>query len=197
MRKRSTAGGTDYLHSYGGSRPLADFNTCGQATVAAVLDFHGLAPYGLDRPVYDEKDGRYHWRNERIVDRIKERFPPDNFFGLFGTSGGRIAEALANAGLEARVARSKDPDVGRKIWEDVNRWANAGLPVVITVDLGQIGGRPFAVYWGVVYLVAGSEVYLASNKGMPLVPEARFLRAFRCRFMPAAFNHSAVFSRPR
>jgi hypothetical protein len=197
VRKRSTAGVTDYLHSYGGSRPLADFNTCGQAAVAAVLDFHGLDPYGLDRPVYDEKDGRYHWRDERIVDRIKERFPPDNFFGLFGTSGGRIAKALANAGLEARVARSKDPDVGRKIWEDVKRWANAGLPVVVTMDRGQLGGRPFAVHWGVVYLVAGSEVYLANNKGMPVVPEARFLRAFRCRFMPAAFNHSAVFSRPR
>lgn len=196
MREHSIAGGIDYLHSYGGTRPLADFNTCGQAAVAAVLDFHGLNPYGLDRPVYDEKDGGYHWRDDLVVDRIKECFPPDNFFGLFGTSGHRVAEALAGAGMEVHVAHSKDPEAGREIWEDVKRWASAGLPVVVIMDRGQLGGRPFTAHWGVVYRVANSEVHLANSKGTPVVSEARFLRAFRCRFMPAAFNHCAVFSRP-
>lgn len=116
---------------------------------------------------------------------------------MFGTSGGRIAEVLANAGLEVHVTHSKDPEVGREIWEYVKRWANVGLPVVVIMDRGQLGGRPFAAHWGVVYRVVDSEVHLANSKGTPVVPEARLFRAFRCRFMPAAFNHCAVFSRPR
>ena len=195
--REDAAGGIEYLHSYYGSRPVVDFNKCGQAATATVLDHHGLNPYGLERPVYDANDGRYHWRDGYIIDQIKKRFPPDNFFGLFGTTGAWIANALAQAGLEARVAHSADVGVGREIWEDAKRWANAGFPVVVIMDRGKLGGPPFVAHWGVVHNVAGSRVHLANTKGTPVVSEARFLRAFRCRFMPAEFNHCAVFSRRR
>ena len=196
VNEEYAAEGIGYLHSYEGPRPLKDFNACGQAAVAAVLDFHGLDPYGLEKPVYDEEDGGHHWRDEEIVDRIKGRFPPDHLFGLLGTTGGRIAEALADAGLQTRAAHSKDPEVGRGIWEEAKRWANAGLPVVVIVDRGKLGGRPLAAHWAVVHKVAGQKVHLANAKGAPVVPEERFLRAFRCQFMPAGFNHCAIFSRP-
>ena len=197
MDNRDLSGGVEYLHSYDGARPFADFNTCGQAAVATILDHYGLDPYGLPRPIYDENDGRYHWRDDQIVDRIKERFPPDNFLGLFGTTGNQIRGALAWAGLETRLAYAVDLDGGRRIWEDVKRWTSGGCPVVVIVDRGKLGGRPFVAHWAVVHRVAGSRVYLANSKGTPVVSEDRFLRAFRCRFMPARFNHCAVVGVPK
>jgi hypothetical protein len=140
----------DYLHSYYGSRPITDLNKCGQAAVATVLDCYGLA-----RPVYDANDGRYHWRDGEIIDQIKERFPPDNFFGLFGTTGAQIAHALAYAGLETWVTYSADAYTGGEIWEEVKRWANEGFPVVVIMDRGKLGGPPlvaiggWSIRWGV------------------------------------------------
>lgn len=139
VKKEPAAEGIGYLHSYEAPGALKSFNLCGQAAVAAVLDFHGLNPYGLEKPVYDEEDGGRHWRDGEIVGRIKERFPPDHLFGLLGTTGGRVAEALADAGLEVRVAHSEDPQAGHGIWEEAKRWANAGLPVVVIVDRGKLG----------------------------------------------------------
>jgi hypothetical protein len=114
-----------------------DYNKCGQAAVATILDYYGLDPYELERPVYDAHDGGYHWRDDRIIDRIKERFP-----------GAQISRALAHAGLETRVAHSTDVGVGREIWEGVKRLANAGYPVVVILDRGMLGGCPFTAHWG-------------------------------------------------
>jgi hypothetical protein len=185
----------DYLHSYRNVRPWVDWNRCGQAAVATVLDYHGLDPYGLSRPLYDERDGRYHWDDGEIIDRIKEEFPPDHAFGLFGTTPERIRDALASAGLEACTASSRGVREGLRIWEEVKSSAAAGQPVIVIMDLGKLGGRPFTAHWGVVYGVRHSTVRLA-NTGMSRVPEELFLRAFRCRFMLPPFNHCAVFCRP-
>lgn len=192
----SSEGDIDYLHSYYSSRPYVDWNKCGQAAVATLLDYHGLNPYGLEKPVYDARDGRYHWDDGEIVDRIKADFPPDYFLGLFGTSGGRIRDALVSGGLEAESVSSRDDSAGRRIWEEVKRSVSAGLPVIVIMDRGKLGGRPFAAHWGVVYRVENSTVRLANCKNCDTVPEARFLRAFHCGFMPPKFNHCAVFSRP-
>ena len=74
-------------------------------------------------------------------------------------------------------------------------WANEGFPVIAILDWGKLGGRRFVAHWGVVHKVADSRVHLANCRGMPVAPEDRFVRAFRCWFMPARFNHCAVFSR--
>jgi hypothetical protein len=173
-----------------------DWNKCGQAAVATMLDYHGLDPYGLPKPVYDERDGLYHWDNGEIIDRIKEEFPPDHALGLFGTTAGRIRDALAFAGLEAHTASSRRVREGRRIWEDVKRSAAAGLPVIVIMDVGKLGGRPLTAHWGVVYRVQHSTVRLA-NTEVSRVPEELFLCAFRCRFMLPSFNHCAVFCRTR
>lgn len=189
-------GPAQYLHSYHSSRPWVDWNRCGQAAVATIYDYYGSNPYGLEKPVYDAKDDSYHWEDGKIIDRIKEDFPPNHAFGLLGTSAQQIARALEFGALETRIACSRDTVEGRKIWEDVKRYANDGHPVIVIMDRGKLGGRPFAAHWGVVHSAAECEIRLANTKNVAKVRESVFLRAFACRFMPSAFNHCAIFSRP-
>jgi hypothetical protein len=190
------SGGIDYLHPYHSSRPRVDWNRCGQAAVATLLDYHGLDPYGLKKPIYDEKDGRHHWSDGEIVDRICGEFPPDHLFGLFGTTPGQLARALRSAGLEASWAASRNEDGRQKIWNEVKRSVEAGLPVIVIMDMGKLGGRPLTAHWGVIYRIEASTAHLANTENITMVPEARLLRAFRCWFMPPRFHHCAVFARP-
>jgi hypothetical protein len=185
------------LHSYHSSRPRVDWNRCGQAAVATLLDYHGRDPYGLKKPIFDEKDGRYHWVDGEIIDRICEDFPPNHLFGLFGTTPGQLVEALRFAGLKASWAASTNKGEARqKIWEEIKRSIEAGLPVIVTMDMGKLGGRPLTAHWGVIYRIEDSNVHLANTKNITTVPEARFLRAFKCWFMLPRFHHCAVFARP-
>ena len=185
-----------YVHSYDSSRRWKDFNACGQAAVATLLDYHDRNPFGLEKSKYDPRDGMHHWENDAIIHRIKEGFPPDYFRGLFGTTPERIAEALRGAGLQATTSWSRDPAEGLRIWREAKEWISAGFPVIAIVDRGKLGGRPFAAHWAVVYRVAGSVVHLACTKNVDTLSEDRFLTAFACRFMPPPFNHAVVLSRP-
>jgi hypothetical protein len=190
--------GIGYLHSYHSSRPRVDWNRCGQAAVATVLDHHGLDPYDLNRPVYDENDGRRHWADGEIIDRISGDFPPDHLFGLFGTTPGQLQRALQATSLESSWVASTHKGEGRqRIWEEVKTWVEAGLPVIVAMDMGKLGGRPLSAHWGVVYRIKDSNVHLANTKNIAMVPEARFVRAFECWFMSPRFHHCAVFSRPK
>ena len=186
------------MHSYHSLRPRVDWNRCGQAAVAALLDYHGLDPYGLKKPIYDEKDGRHHWAGGEIIDRICEEFPPNHLFGLFGTTPGQLTKALRAAGLEASWVASRNEGEGRqRIWKEVKRSVEAGLPVIVIMDMGKLGGRPLAAHWGVIYRIEDSTVHLANTKNITMVPEARFLCAFKCWFMPPRFHHCGVFARPK
>jgi hypothetical protein len=175
-----------------------DWNKCGQAAVATLLDNHGLDPYSLRKPIYDEKDGRYHWASGEIIDRISEKSPPNHLFGLFGTTPGQLAKALRSARLEASWTASRNEDEGRqKIWKQIKRSVEANLPVIVIMDMGKLGGRPLTAHWGVVYRIEDSTVHLANTKNITMVPEARFLCAFKCWFMPPRFHHCGVFARPK
>ncbi len=166
--------------------------------MATLLDYHGLDPYGLKRPIYDEKDGRRHWADGEIIDRICEEFPPDHLFGLFGTTPGQLAKALRFTGLEVSWAASTNKEKRRqKIWEEVKRSVEAGLPVIVAMDMGKLGGRPLTAHWGVIYRIEDSIVHLANTKNITMVPEARFLSAFECWFMLPRFHHCAIFARPK
>lgn len=186
-----------YLHSYDSSRRWRDFNACGQAAAATLLDYHGCNPFSLAKTVYDPRDGGRHWEDRRIIDRIKAEFPPDYFFGLFGTTPRRIAEALTScAGLQATASWSRSRTQGARIWREAKRWVGMGLPVLAVVDRGKLGGRPFAAHWVVVHRVVDSTVHLACIRNPATVSEDRFLEAFACRFMAPPFNHAVVFCRP-
>ena len=186
------------MHSYHSSRPRVNWNRCGQAAVATLLDYHRLDPYGLRKPIYDEKDGCYHWEDGEIIDRICEGFPPNHLFGLFGTTPGQLAKALISARLEASWTATRNEDEGRqKIWKQIKRSVEANLPVIVIMDMGKLGGRPLTAHWGVVYRIEDSTVHLANTKNITMVPEARFLCAFKCWFMPPRFHHCGVFARPK
>ena len=186
------------MHACHSSRPWVDWNRCGQAAVATLLDHHGVDPYGLRKPIHDEKDGCHHWEDGEIIDRICERFPPNHLYGLFGTTPGQLVKALRFAGLEASWVASTDERGGRqKVWEKMKRSVEAGLPVIVIMDMGKLGGRPLGAHWGVVYRIEDSNVYLANTKSVTVVQEVCFLCAFRCWFMPPRFHHCAVFARPK
>jgi hypothetical protein len=149
--------------------------------VATLLDYHGLDPYGLNKRIYDENDGHRHWVDGEIIDRICGDFPPNHLFGLFGTTPGQLGKVLRSAGLEASWVASTNTGKGRQqVWEEVKRSVEATLPVIVSMDLGKLGGRPLSVHWGVIYRVGDSYVHLANTKNITMVPEARFLRAFEC-----------------
>lgn len=48
----------DYLHCYGNYRQNVDWNTCGQAAISTIADYHGRGPTHLPRTMYDR--GRYY-----------------------------------------------------------------------------------------------------------------------------------------
>lgn len=190
------AEGLDRIHCYRAGRP-GGWNRCGQAAVATLLDYYGLDPFGLRKPVYDPKNGRRHWDPGEVVDCIAREFPPDHLFGLFGTTARRIDAALASYGLKVRVARSRKAAQGRRILSDIKEFASSGSPSIVLLDMGKLGGRPFTAHWAVVCRAEGSAVYLANCGRRPTaVPEERFLSAFRCRFMPRGLNHCAIFAHP-
>ena len=166
--------------------------------MATLLDYYGIDPYGLNKPIYDENDGRRHWADGEIVDRICKDFPPNNLFGLFGTTPGQLGKVLRSAGLEANWAASMNKGKRRqKIWEEVKRSVEASQPVIVAMDMGKLGGRPLSAHWGVIYRIEDSNVHLANAKNITMVPEARFLRAFKSWFMLPRFHHCAVFARPK
>jgi hypothetical protein len=170
-----------------------DWNRCGQAAVATVLDYHRLDPYGLNRPIYDENDGHCHW-----VDRICEDFPPDHLFGLFGTTPGQLGKVLRSAGLQARWAASTNTGKGRQqVWEQVKRSVEAELPVIVCMDMSKLGGRLLSAHWSVIYRIGDSDVHLANTSNTTMVAVASFLRAFECWFMLPRFHHCAVFAHPK
>jgi hypothetical protein len=196
--QREPRGGIGYLHSYHSSRPRVDWNRCGQAAVATLLDYHGLDPYGLNKPNYDENDGRHHWSDGEIIDRICEDFTPDHLFGLFGTTPRQLENALRSAGLEASwIASTNKGKQRQQIWEEVRRSVKVRLPVIVAMDMGKLGGRPLSAHWGVIYRLEDSNVHLANTRNITVVPEMRFLRAFECWFMLPRFHYCAVFARPK
>jgi hypothetical protein len=166
--------------------------------VATLLDYHGLNPYGLNKPIFDVNDGRRHWADGEIIDRIGEDFPPDHLFGLFGTTPGQLTKALRSAGMEASWTASTNSGKGRQqVWEEVKRSVEAGLPVIVSMDMGKLGGRPLSAHWSVIYRIGAPYVHLANTKNITMVPEALFFRAFACWFMIPRFHHCAVFAHPK
>ena len=95
-----------YLHCYVNDRPNVDWNTCGQAAIATISDYWGRNPYGLPRVERDGWNGRYYWDDGQAIDAIKNGgFGPDVVFG-WGTTGGRVRDALRSYGLNAVVGHS-------------------------------------------------------------------------------------------
>ena len=164
--------------------------------MASLLDYHAAGPFEREGPVRDIAHDRRYMDTGEVLDLITKSFPPDHFFGLFGTTAARIVAALRSYGLEAYATRSRSAAKGGSIWSAIEKSVAEGLPVVVLLDMGKLGGRPFSAHWAVVYRVEDSLVSLANCRRTPVVPEDRFLRAFRCRLMLDGFCYCAIFVRP-
>lgn len=186
--------GIGYLHSYYSSRPITDWNTCGQAAVATMLDFHGVDPFSIGKPVYDPKDERFHWRDGEVIDAIRELYPPDCLRGLCGTRPGQIAQALSHWGLDSSFLSSRDEHKQpAKNWDAVKAAVADGKPVITIMDRTRLGRKPFVAHWAVIRGIDSSGVHIANTEGIETVEEPEYLRSFECWFMPREFRRCAIF----
>lgn len=190
-----TSPGTSF-HAYTNSRQNVDWNTCGQAAIATMLDYHGRDPFRLPR---DKQgiDGKKHWNDGAIIDKLKEAgWGPDVVFG-WGTTGGRITDALHQYGLnQVYVDHSGLFSAGwEQLWDRLKYFLRTlKTPVPVLVDVGALGGEWYTAHWPVAYTIGSSnEIYLANCPWKPIVDQDTFLHAWHCNFMPLGFNHCAVF----
>ena len=182
------------FHAYRNYRSGVDWNTCGQAAIASIADFHGRDPYSLPRP-NTGNDGRQHWNDGQIIDTIVAAgYGPDVVFG-WGTTGGRIRDALSSYGRTASVGHSGLFSAGwKELWNNLRGYVRAGLPVPVLIDLGALPGGPsWTAHWPIVHAIRDGRVHLGNCSWAPVVDESTFLRAWHCWFLPYGFNHCAVY----
>jgi hypothetical protein len=183
-----------YLHSYVNDRSDVDWNTCGTAATATITDYWGRNPYGLPRREYDWYNRLWYWDDAQAIDAIRNGgFGPDVIFG-WGTTGGRIRDALRSYGLNASVGYSGFASWGwPNLWSSLQNYVYWNRPVPVMLDLGAIGGPWWGVHWAIAYRVADGRVYLGNCPWNGSPPINDFLRAWHCWFLPYGFNHCAVY----
>lgn len=183
-----------YVHCYVNSRPNVDWNTCGQAAIATISDYWGKDPYGLPRSEYDPRDERHYWDDGQAIDAIVNGgLGPDVVFG-WGTTGGRIVDALRSYGLYASVGYSGFFSSGwENLWHALQNYLNYNHPVPVLVDVGALGGPWWLAHWAIAYRILDGRVWLGACpwNGAPHVNQ--FLSAWHCWYLPYGFNHCAVY----
>ncbi|WP_211294266.1 hypothetical protein [Lentzea kentuckyensis] len=163
------------LQTYTNFRPDVDWNTCGQAAIASILDYHGIDPWGLSR-----SHGR--WDDGAAIDRvIADGFGPDIVFG-WGSSGGRIAAALRHYGLCARSRGVFFQGGWAAAWPELQNLLERDLPVPVLLDLGRLEGKNYVFHWAIAYAYDDQRVHLASV-GTTTPTHQQFLDAWRCDFI--------------
>lgn len=163
------------LRTYRNFRKDVDWNTCGQAAIATMVDFHGLDPWSLPRT-----NGR--WDDGAAIDAVKaDGFGPDIVFG-WGSSSGVIANALRHYGLAARnrgVLFNGGWETG---WPELRNLLDRDLPVPVLLDLGRLSGQDNVFHWAIAYGYDDNTVHLAAvSPSRPTI--AKFRDAWRCDFI--------------
>lgn len=178
----------------------ADWNTCGQAAIASMLDYYH-ADLGIPRT------RGTHWSTWDAIDRVKELgFGPDVVFG-WGTTPDRIKNALTSLGVGADVGHSGLFFSGwAEQWNRLLAYVYySAIPVPVLVDMGMLGGPGFSAHWPIVwrmdYSASGMRLHLAnwspSWTSNP-IPQEKFLQAWAARQLPLGMNHAAVYTgKPR
>jgi hypothetical protein len=185
----------DYLHCYVNDRQDVDWNTCGQAAIATITDYWGLNPYGLSRIERDWNNNLYYWEDGQAIDAIiNGGYGPDVVFG-WGTTGGRITDALRSYGLNASVGYSGFSSWGwQDLWQALQDYLNWNCPVPVMIDLGAISDAWWTVHWAIAHKIADGRVYLGNCvwNSSPTIDD--FLHAWHCWYNPYGFNHCAVYA---
>lgn len=179
------------FHAYANSRPNVDWNRCGQAAVATILDFHKVDPWGLPRP------DTVHWDSGAAIDAIvADGFGPNFIFG-WGTSGNQMADALRHYGLRANAV-TMFPSMGgwSATYGILQSYLNLGLPVPVMVDLGRLAGLNYVFHWAVAYHADANNIHLANCPWNPSPTIAQFEAAWRCDFffVPMDLRFAGVYA---
>ncbi|HEY3291566.1 MAG TPA: hypothetical protein VGK87_15655, partial [Anaerolineae bacterium] len=104
---------------------------------------------------------------------------------------------LQQWGLHAEAAYSGFLFQGwQHIWDSLQQYVNAGIPVPVMIHLGDIGGPMFTAHWAIVYRIDEGKVFLGNCGWAPQVSIDHFQVAWQCRFLPYTFNHCGVFVQP-
>jgi hypothetical protein len=181
--------------AYVNSRPNVDWNTCGQAAVASMVDF-----YGKDLGI--PKSGA-HWPHGAAIDRVKAvGFGPDVIFG-WGTTPNRIRDALNHFGVPAQAHSSGLFFSGwPTLWNRLLAYVYySAIPVPVLVDMGMLGGSAFGAHWPILWKMEYSSTGMRLTLGnwsqswmSQPIPSERFLEAWACRHLPLGFNHAAIYT---
>lgn len=162
---------------------MPGWNTCGQAAVADTL---------VELRLWPERGDASH--DSRMAELL-ERFPPDVPLG-FGTSVFRLRAALRSHGVECELVHSgwRGASPTRVIARVVPHVA-AGLPALVCVDLGLLGGRAWEAHWARLERLDDAAAVLWDAAGRTPVEREPFLRAWRCRHLPWPHHHAALLAR--
>lgn len=177
------------LFAYRNTRPDKDWNTCGQAAMATILDFHKIDPFGLPR------NSAGHWNDGQIIDAlINDGMGPDVVFG-WGTTPTRLAEALGRYGLGV-TATSFIPFFPRsrsQLFADLRELLARDLPVPVLVSVSELGVPvPFGAHWPVAFKVENNRVHLAACPWNPTPTITQFISAWHAWFLPMGMNWASV-----
>lgn len=174
------------FNAYRNSRPDVDWNTCGQAAIASILDYHHLDPWNLART-----HGR--WNDGAAIDAVKaDGFGPDIIFG-WGSSAGLIAKALRHYGLAARPRGLAFDGGWEHAWPELLNMLDRELPVPVMLDLGRLNGSHNQFHWAIAYGYDSNSLHLAAVT--PSRPSHQIFRdAWRCDFVfiPTDLKFSSV-----
>lgn len=203
------------MYSYFNEPPQTARNTCGQAAVAAVLDFHEVDMLGTERTQRDGARGNLHWRNADAINAVSLSHPPNILWGILGTGPGRIVDALSYWGLSAKALKP-GPKLGREeLWGTVENYAKAGLPVVTIINRSKLvprhepssfGNRiknrlPMA-HWAIVHGTDDSFAYVANVRQagpqeLIRVPKELYRQAMDEPWMSLlGYRYCAIFAAP-
>lgn len=178
--------GWEHLHSYS-NHTSAQWNECGQAAAAMILDHAELDPLNLPLTVADPADNRMHPDNDAFIDGLAKQDPPDVAFGLAGTSPQRLAQTLDADGMKAQVefGDASGDLTGLQLWTD------AGWPAAALVDGGTLWGKTLEMHWVVVYKIDDQDVYVGNPMaGNGVIPVEEFLKAWETPLVP--IHYAAV-----
>ncbi|WP_138758729.1 hypothetical protein [Modestobacter altitudinis] len=181
------------IHAYINWRIDVDWNTCGQAAIATLLDFHGTQPW----PITRFSDG--FWADGDAIDAVsRDGFGPDIVFG-WGTSGGRIADAVRAYGLDAKVRALFFQGGWDQAWPQLRESLDRELPVAVLLDLGRLGGPDFVFHWAIAYAYTEDRLNLAACSWNPTPSLEQFRSAWQCDavFIPLDLKMCGVFVEPR
>lgn len=171
-------------------------NRCGQLAVAIALErlARGLGP-GHDAAaaaVGARIDPVSEASRLALAEEIARTHPPDVPFRA-GTSAFRIRAALEDRGVPAHIAHSGWFGIAAsQVWEHVARAAAQGVPAIVCVDAGGLGGSRWHAHWCVVTGISGGAVELGNPVAAARVPIEAFRAAWACRHLPWPHHHCAV-----